>query len=82
MRRRVKRTFAWIGAAAVVAGGAGVGAARAASPEQHGAGAGGTYSKSRSTPTCSLAVGKSDTTIARGGAPDRPGPPKAPVPEE
>ena len=69
MRRRVKKTIVTIGAVALVSAGAGLGVARAASPEQQGADAGGTYSTSGGTATCSFAGGMSDKTIARGEAP-------------
>ena len=58
--RRVKGTIAAIGAAALMAGGAG--AALAASPAQECADAGGTYTKTGSTATCTFPVGNSDNT--------------------
>jgi hypothetical protein len=60
MSNRFRTTIAAIGAAALIAGGAG--AAVAASPADECAAAGGTYTKSGSTAGCSFPVGKSDNT--------------------
>ena len=60
MTRRVKATIAAIGAAALMAGGAG--AALGASAESQCEDAGGMYTKSGGTATCTFPVGNSDNT--------------------
>jgi hypothetical protein len=60
MTRRVKATVAAIGAAALMAGGAS--AALGASAESQCEAAGGTFTKSGGTSTCTFPVGNSDNT--------------------
>jgi hypothetical protein len=60
MSTRVRTTVAALGAAALIAGGAG--AAVAASPADECTAAGGTYSKDGGTSTCTFPVGQSANT--------------------